>query len=433
MDTLGYFVFQMIASYVDSQIQTFTEGAYTRLVATVTGLASIMFTIHILLSGLKIITGESRDTLLMTVTRWIKMSFILVIVGGFTIGASTTITSAVLDVRADIVNTMVGGTGNITIYQNIGKSLENMNSNAAAMEAGSFSEASTTNATKDRIVGLMIVGQGTPALIGGTLVLLNEIAFRIGILLTPLFVMCLMFQKTQDMFYTWAKLIVASVFSLCVLSIVVTICMNLSSFFSLIIRGVHTTPLSLFGIAVPALTIDGIGDNDNFPELTLAITQAGFGIVLSALLVAVPPMIGRYFGGAIDSHVYNQFTGMSPGIPQGLQQATQGQNTSNASANSTGSSTNQTPTSHYTPPPPANSSTSAPLVNASQSPPPLNPASYAPTGTGSSAPAQNSGAAGTMSGNLTGGTSVQASSSVPGPAGSGARGFANGFGSLSAA
>ena len=67
------------------------------------------------------------------------------------------------------------------------------------------------------------IGTGGPAVMAGTMLLLNKIAMALFVGLGPLFILCLLFDQTKSLFGRWLYYGLGTMFSLSVLSVMVTL------------------------------------------------------------------------------------------------------------------------------------------------------------------------------------------------------------------
>nr|WP_314575097.1 type IV secretion system protein [uncultured Neisseria sp.] len=110
----------------------------------------------------------------------------------------------------------------------------------------------------------------------------------------PIFILCLLFKKTAPLFQKWLYYGLATIFSGVMLGVMSDIAMDLVSNVG--------TSLFLSKEAVQFVTketILGLADT--------ATQQLGLGLILSTLLIVVPPMAGMWFNGVMGS-----FSGYNP-------------------------------------------------------------------------------------------------------------------------
>jgi type IV secretion system protein VirB6 len=112
------------------------------------------------------------------------------------------------------------------------------------------------------------VGMAGPGVVGGSLLLLNKIGMALFVGFGPLFIMCLLFQATTSLFSKWLPYGVGMVFSLAVLSFMV----------SLATKVVGAVAVGfLVKYALPGGTSEGIS--------SMALQQGGVGLVLTTLIL----------------------------------------------------------------------------------------------------------------------------------------------------
>jgi type IV secretion system protein VirB6 len=114
--------------------------------------------------------------------------------------------------------------------------------------------------------------------------------------LGPLFILCLLFDQTKGLFGRWLYYGLGTIFSLAVLSVMVTLATDM-----VIAVAAAFWTSSLLG-AGP----DGVN--------SMALQQGGLGLVLTMLILTAPPMAAMFFQGTMGSFVpYSQFGGVPNG------------------------------------------------------------------------------------------------------------------------
>ena len=117
------------------------------------------------------------------------------------------------------------------------------------------------------------------------------IMFRIAIALfigfAPIFILCLLFKKIAPLFQKWLYYGLATIFSSVMLGVMADIAMDLVS--NIAITDAVTRIASILG-------------GGNLSGIMQTVTQQlGLGLVLSTLLIVVPPMAGAWFNGVMAS------------------------------------------------------------------------------------------------------------------------------------
>jgi type IV secretion system protein VirB6 len=166
----------------------------------------------------------------------------------------------------------------------------------ASIDALDVADDPILNDRKDRDLWFAGIGTGGPALMAGTMLLLNKIAMALFVGLGPLFILCLLFDQTKGLFGRWLYYGIGTIFSLAVLSVMVTLATDM-----VIAVAAAFWTSSLLG-AGP----DGVN--------SMALQQGGLGLVLTMLILTAPPMAAMFFQGTMGSFVpYSQLGGGSAG------------------------------------------------------------------------------------------------------------------------
>jgi type IV secretion system protein VirB6 len=120
-----------------------------------------------------------------------------------------------------------------------------------------------------------------------------------------LFILCLLFDQTKGLFGRWLYYGLGTMFSLAVLSVMVTLATDM----------VIAVAAAFWTSALLGAGPDGVN--------SMALQQGGLGVVLTMLILTAPPMAAMFFQGTLGSFVpYSQMGGgatahaLRPG-PQG--------------------------------------------------------------------------------------------------------------------
>ena len=139
------------------------------------------------------------------------------------------------------------------------------------------------------------IGTAGPAIIAGTMLMMYRIAIALFIGFGPLFILSLLFKKTAPLFQKWIYYGLATIFSSVMLAVMADISANL----------VETVSASLF-VADGVLDLFG---GSSGGVMQAATQQLGLGLILSTLLITVPPMAGMFFNGVMGS--FTPFSGIA--------------------------------------------------------------------------------------------------------------------------
>ena len=140
---------------------------------------------------------------------------------------------------------------------------------------------------------------------GGMLIIFRiSLAMFIGF--GPIFILCLLFKKTEPLFHKWLNYGLATLFSGVMLGVMADICTDLVANVSIV--GAVAEIGDVLGVESLKAGMTGI--------MQSATQQLGLGLLLSILLVTVPPMAGAYFNGLMAAYSpYSVFTGWNNSNP----------------------------------------------------------------------------------------------------------------------
>ncbi len=99
----------------------------------------------------------------------------------------------------------------------------------------------------------------------------------------PIFILCLLFKKTAPLFQKWLYYGLATIFSSVMLGVMAEISMDLVGNIAI------TDAVSNIAAALTGGNVGGI--------MQTVTQQLGLGLMLSTLLITVPPMAGAWFNG----------------------------------------------------------------------------------------------------------------------------------------
>jgi type IV secretion system protein VirB6 len=118
------------------------------------------------------------------------------------------------------------------------------------------------------------------------MLLLNEVALALFIGFGPLFILCLLFDQTKPRFGRWLYYGLGTMFSMAVLSAMVSIALGM----------VVRVATAFWGAAL----IGGLlGSNFTDGMTSQALQQGGLGLILTTLIITAPPMAASFFQGTL--------------------------------------------------------------------------------------------------------------------------------------
>jgi type IV secretion system protein VirB6 len=195
----------------------------------------------------------------------------------------------------------------------IDSGLTKMQFTMAAIEALPALENENIKKDIDKAVLMTGVGVAGPAVVGGALLLMYKVALALFVGLGPLFILSLLFEQTKSMFSRWLFYGIGTMFSMAVLSFMVSISMKIVGAVAAQTAAKYASALALsnwFGIETEMPSIS-----------SLAMQQGGLGLVLTVLLVTIPPMAASFFQGALGQFgAYSAFGAVGRGQDGSAQQ-----------------------------------------------------------------------------------------------------------------
>ncbi|GGK01431.1 type IV secretion system protein [Luteimonas terricola] len=273
--------FHEINSFLDDEIGEFAGNLLGRVVVVAGSAALTLLTLWILVQGYRIATGLSREPMMALVGDSLKAVLIIGIATGSAAGTGS-IYRVLTDGLAGVVSEVVTGQEG-SAYQDIDKALAIMQ---VALEViGAIDEGGDllTEQRKSRAMWFTGVGLGGPAIVAAGMLLLNKVAIALVIGLGPIFILCLLFRGTRQLFSKWLYYGLGTLFSLALLTVMVTLAMDM-----LIAVGLAFWVADLVGLP---------GTQESLSSM--AMQQGGMGIILTMLIVSAPPMAAMFFNGVL--------------------------------------------------------------------------------------------------------------------------------------
>jgi type IV secretion system protein VirB6 len=193
---------------------------------------------------------------------------------------------------------------------------QSIDDNLAAMQLGmstidTIEDGGNSNVASDLSRDKWMSGAGVagPAVIAGALLLLNKIALALFIGFGPLFIICLLFKQTASLFSRWLLYGIGTLFSLAVLSVMITFAMQMLTAITAAYIAQYVASMATNG----ALSTDGLN--------SMALQQGGIGLILTVLIVSAPPMAAAFFQGTLGSfQSFSSFGAVGAGTAAAAQQ-----------------------------------------------------------------------------------------------------------------
>jgi type IV secretion system protein VirB6 len=279
--------YAMIAKFIRSEIDSFGFDMMENFSRVVGATALTIITIWVIFQGFRIISGQSRDSMMALVLNVARVT--LIVMAATTVGvAGSKVHKFITEDLQNAIASAVTGNDGSTLANQIDGNLAAMQFALMSIDAINVAQDPTLDDEKKRSMMMSAVGAAGPGMVGGAMLLLYQIALALFVGLGPMFILCLIFDQTKSLFNRWLMYGISTMFSLAVLSAMVSIATKL-----------------VLGVAIAFWTtttlgaLTGLTLNDGMSAI--ALQQGGVGLLLTVLIVTTPPMAAQFFNGAIGS------------------------------------------------------------------------------------------------------------------------------------
>lgn len=300
-----YVFFKLIYNYLEDKIDKFGLEVMHRFMTWAATFALILVTIYILVQGFRVMTGRSREPLMEVV---INLGRIVVIVSAATAMAigNTNLSDFLTKDLDRHVHYMFTGEDNKTTADAIDENLAYTQLAMSAIDAVKVvNDDGELQGDKARAMLIAGAGASSPPMAAGAMLLLYKFAMALFIGLGPLFILCLIFDQTKDLFRRWLMYGLGTIFSMALLSAVASMVLELTA----------RVAAATWASKVVRMFMPGSPEGLS----NLALQTGGIGLLMTVLIVSVPPMAAMFFQGTLGSALtYSAFRpeGGAPG-PQG--------------------------------------------------------------------------------------------------------------------
>lgn len=278
-DTTNIVFFKMVNEFLQREIDKFGIELLGRSLRWIGLVALSAMTVWIMLQGWRIITGRSRDSLMALVSDSLRATLIVGIATGMTFGGPRIFEFLSNDVNAAITGVVTGKDANA--YDDIDRSLAYMQVALSSIDSIDVGKSQIVDEAKSRNLWFTGIGIAGPAITGGAMLLLNKVAMALFVGLGPMFILCLLFEQTKQLFSKWLYYGIGTMFSLAVLSVMVAIALKM----------VLAVAAAFWVGRFTGGTTEGIN--------SMALQQGGLGMILTTLIITAPPMAAAFFNGML--------------------------------------------------------------------------------------------------------------------------------------
>ena len=280
---LAYFV--LIYDFLHSEIEHFGLNMSRSVTVTAGGIALVIMTIWVFFQGLRFVTGQNRESFMAFLMN--SMRALLIVSAAMTFATTNSAIYNFLteDLQGAITAAVTGEDGDDPKSM-IDKNLAYMQLGLSSIDVLQIEDDSNLYQEKSRDMWLVGVGTAGPAMVGGAMLLMYEVAWALFIGLGPIFILCLLFDATKSLFQKWLLYGIGTMFSMAVLAAMIAIA---------------TKTVLAVAEAFWASSLIGsiLGTNFNDGMNSMALQQGGIGLLLTVLLITTPPMVSNFFSGTL--------------------------------------------------------------------------------------------------------------------------------------
>lgn len=285
-DLTNLVFFQEINGFLREEIDEFGVNLLGRSMAWVGSIVLTLLTLWILIQGYRIVTGQSRDSMTALLANSLRSILIIGLATGMAIGGSDLYNFLTDGLSTEITRVVTGNDD--SAFARIDRSLGYMQLAMSSIDALEGGGDSVVEDAKERALWFTGIGIAGPAVVAGSMLLLNKVAMALFVGLGPIFVMSLMFEQTKSFFGKWLFYGIGTMFSLAVLSVMVALALDM-----------------VLAVSASFWTGSRLGTNPEGVN-SMALQQGGMGLILTTLIVMAPPMAASFFQGML-----GQFTAYS--------------------------------------------------------------------------------------------------------------------------
>ncbi len=287
--------FEIIFALINSEIEAFQDNLLNRGSIWVAGMALTLLTLWVLSQGYQIVTGRSRESLMGLVVGSLRAYFIIIAATTLTFAGTSLVNLLTDDVPQTIHYVVTGDDGNVE--DAIDNNLKLMGLIFALMDALPVENDPENADAQKSIINLTGIGIAGPSVVGGAMLLLYKIALVLFVGFGPIFILCLLFDQTKELFKRWLLYGIGTMFSMAVLAFMVSVATKLVAISALAMFAAYT--------ASGAMNDAGFGGGLS----SAAVQQGGVGLLMSVLMVMAPPIAAMFFSGTLGQFAANSSFG----------------------------------------------------------------------------------------------------------------------------
>ena len=287
---------------VEDQLQGIYQHGAARELAKVIGVMSSTFvTLWVMVQGFKIINGMVRTPFLELGFQAAKMVLILSLIS-LTLANTPWITEQVTAFQESIAYFLTGTSTPIDDLIDFNIAATALIDLVVQDVTGKGLGTAATLAGSNTVTAGWL-GQGGPAVAAASLLMMARVAIVFGIMLSPLFLFFILFEKTNALFWQWVKYLLSIFFAMAALSIVTVIALQAMSQYGFLVflsMLVNQMDPGVFRAILVSVITQNLSGTDASINVGGGLTRlAMMGAFFTGLIIAVPTIVMTYFGAAM--------------------------------------------------------------------------------------------------------------------------------------
>ena len=290
-----------IRNYIAARIELLLEYTLSRNLSLALTMIGALFTLWIMVQGYLILTGRSQENLKAFIFNLGKTYIIILVALGvsstseFSLRTLTEVTTdgiaSLMTGNSDVSECTLKSTSSLMGCK-IDKSLTVAQASMAFINQIDTADNPNIAAQVERAKLFAGAGAAGPGIVTGTMLIIYRVAMALFVGFAPFFILCLMFKKTTPYFTKWLNYGLATMFSSALLAAMASISTDL-------VKIIAESQYKYSKIASVTSIITGESVSGIFNS---AMNQLGLGLMLSTVLIVVPPMAGNWFNGVMGGY-----------------------------------------------------------------------------------------------------------------------------------
>ncbi|SFS08988.1 TrbL/VirB6 plasmid conjugal transfer protein [Dyella sp. OK004] len=283
---LGDFVyFRLIDNYLRHEMTRIMLGFMERAMSWAGSIALMLVTLWVMVQGYRIATGQSRQPMMRLVVDTARIALIVSVATTMAIGSTNLYGWLTKDLDREI-HSLLTGDHTETSAEAIDHNLAYTQLAVSAIDIVQVPQGDhELLATKSRTTLIANFGIASPPMTAAAMSLMYQLALLLWLALAPLFILSLIFEQTRDLFRRWLMYGIGTLFGMAALSAVTAIALEMNL----------RVAIAFWGAKV----INGMRGDNTEGLSNLALQQGGLGLLLTMLIVSVPPMVSKFFRGTL--------------------------------------------------------------------------------------------------------------------------------------